>query len=612
MTLTVLKSEDIVFRGADGEKIVNLQKLDLNKIATIEGVSEFSVLQLEHKGDSYLLTEEFVVDATLETLDEFLEEYDEEDEDEVDFDLEEVLLSDETDDVLEENFEEEFQSETAQKEENEQKSVEEERVQTQLRQGEEEQRIDADTLHPFYQNKELISFATEALDLGEGLFTETMESITEENVLAEISELEETQSSEEPTVEITSTTNTTVSLVQIETLIESNNSVEERTLAIGRLESETLKVGDLKTLGVTGLSDNSSNIARINNILVDDGVTIGSDTAQLQALVDVLIKIDAKDGESSATNITRNEWQLIGLDHVSSPDANELNIALANSNSLALGLNPQSNLQLIGDSLNALDQVKYGNSTGVSLTDLTNIGVVGVNEGGDEPTLEAVNTVLFDPDVSADHTNSVQDVVDALFVLNESTGDTNVEINAFGLETLGITSTFGFSEDELDYINNRISENDDYRNDVVELQNLVDFIGDKNIYIGTAGDDTISYNNAELHDGQDGFDTLVVDAGMSIDLSEIKNIEEIVLNNNNSTTDTTLGTALDEINAADVIAMTDDFNLLFIDENGVNGTETVHLDTNEFTFQVLSAGYNYYTANGGTVTVAIDENIIVE
>ena len=788
MTLTVLKSEDILFKGKNGENLVGLKFLDLNKIANIEGVSEYSVLQLEKNGKTYLMTEEFSVEATLDALDEFVEEYDEEDEEETDYDKEEEPENFIEDKILEETLKDEFKIETVRNKE-EKFFLEEESTNKNLQEEvQEELKNSFDTTHLFYKNiqstlgldsvkssnidptervidtptdevlisntneseednndtiqesgineasamrqtviknsieqnnldKALSNMGEEALIEGdltllnitnltdnseniarinnvlldttidEGKDTLQLQNIA--NILVKLGNTDLTQSeftllgldnlSSEDVSDLNMAINDGESLAlgenpntNLQLILESLNrfdegvdvglidlsnigvtgvgEVDEPTLeevnsAIGsedntndiqvivdglqatndstyRLESENLMVGDLTTLGIIGLTDNTINTARINNILLDSDVTIGNDTTELQALVDVLIKIDEKDGDSSAENITLSEWQLIGLNYVSSPDSNELNIALGNANSLDLGTTPQTNLQLIGDSLNALDQVKYGNSAGggVTLTDLTNIGVVGVNGGGDEPTLEAVNSVLFDSDVSADHTNSVQDVVDALFILNESDGDSTVEINVSVLETLGITATLGFSNDELDYINNRISENDrvvdggdgSYRNDVDELQGLVDLVDERSIYMGRIGNEDIPYNVDKLHDGLDGVDTLLVDGGLTVNLSEVQNIEAIVLNNNDTILDTTLGTSFDEISVADVIDVTDEFNVLFIEENGLNGTERIYLDTNEFTFYSTSGGYNFFTGDGGAVVLAIDENIIIE
>jgi hypothetical protein len=405
----------------------------------------------------------------------------------------------------------------------------------------------------------------------------------------------------------------------VQVLVDALQATDNST---SRLETESLTAGDLATLGIIGLDDNSVNIERINNILEDADVSIGSDTVALQALVDVLIKIDDKDGNSSATDITQEEWQLIGLNNVSSPDANELNIALANSNSLDLGTTPLSNLQTIVDSLNALDEVKYGRITGVTLTDLTNIGVTGVG-GVDEPTLEAVNAVLYDNDVSADHTNSVQDVVDAINALNESDGTWSIDINESDLDTLGITAPDGiFSSNELEYMNYRIGENTpygsgdgNYINDTVELQALIDTIDGQTISIGSIGDDTYTYVANELYDAVDGYDTLNVLGGTIIDLTAIHDIEEIVLNSDASANDSSLGFEFDEISVADVLDITDGSGFLTIRENDGDGVERVYLDTTEFeTDGELDADgdYAYVALDGSGVTIYIAEQIVVD
>jgi len=397
--------------------------------------------------------------------------------------------------------------------------------------------------------------------------------------------------------------------------------------SITRLSAENLILGDLSALGITGLNDNAENIARINNILEDSDVAMGSDVFQLQAMVDVIIKIDAKDGESTAPDITQEEWQLIGLNNVSSPDSTELNIALENINSLDLGIMPLTNLQHIEDSLNALDQVKYGNSTGVDLSDLTNIGVIGVGGGGDEPTLEAVNAVLYDDDVFADHTNSVQEVVDALNILNQSDGDLNSEINVSEMETLGIIATNnGYSNDEETYINYRINENfvaggdGIYSNDLVELQSLVDMVDGRTIHIGEPTDDTYTYINGELYDAVDGNDTLNITSGTVVDLSAIHDIETIVLNSNGGSNDTNLGSEENRINIKDVLDITDGESTLVINDNDVNNNtvERVYLDASEFStdgmrYSSSIGAYHVYTANDDSgVSIRIEEHILVE
>jgi hypothetical protein len=274
-----------------------------------------------------------------------------------------------------------------------------------------------------------------------------------------------------------------------------------------------------------------------------------------------------------------------------------------------------------------LDEVKYGNSTGVTLTDLSNIGVIGIDGGGDEPTLEAVNAVLYDNDVSADETNSIQEVVDALYVLNQSDGDSSRGINSLGLETLGIIATDnGYSSDEEEYINYRIDENfiadgdGIYSNDLTELQALVDSVDGRTIHIGETTDDTYTYATNELYDALDGYDTLNITAGTSIDLSAIHDIEVIILNSNNESSDTNFGSEIDRITVKDVLDITDGSNTLVINnnDNDNNSVERVYIDASEFStdgtiYSDPNGAYHIYTANDASgVSIEIEENIIVE
>ena len=262
---------------------------------------------------------------------------------------------------------------------------------------------------------------------------------------------------------------------------------------------------------------------------------------------------------------------------------------------------------------------------------MTNIGVTGVG-GASEPTLEAVNAVLFDADVSADHTNSVQEIVDTLALLNSANGDSNVLLTADDIETLGILVPLDanpsntISDDELTYINNRISESSgaesggdgDFRNDVSELEALVLAVDEHNFYLGDDGINQLPYNVDVLYDGGDGVDSLSVDGGISVNLSNVHNIEGIILNVNNSNLDSDLGSALDELTVQDVIDITDGSNVLTIDENDGTSNDTVervYLDNSQFTTDgVLDAeGYYNYIANDGSgVTVRIQELIVVE
>jgi hypothetical protein len=394
----------------------------------------------------------------------------------------------------------------------------------------------------------------------------------------------------------------------------------------------SLVLGDFGTLGIIGLEESSDNIARVNNILDDSSYDGGTDVETLQEIVDTLVKLDNKISDSSASSLTWNDWTLLGLHNVSgaNDDTKELNIALESGNSLELGVSPRTNLQLIEDSLNALDQVKYGHSTGVKLTDLMNIGVRGVG-GENEPTLEAVNAVLSDNDVdNADNTEIIQDIVDALSLLNSADGNFDVDITGSELITLGIVAPDkDFSNAELNYINNRISENAPadssgdgiYENDVIELQNLITFVDDKVLHLGSDGDDIVGYKEGELYDEKGGNDTLNIDGGDTVDLSAIHNIETIVLNSGNSSeVSTSLGSSSDKINIQDVLNITDGGESLTIRDNDIddNTDETIYIDSRDFSFDdtkhVTSDGtYYFYNATDDSgFTIKVEEHIIVD
>jgi len=285
-----------------------------------------------------------------------------------------------------------------------------------------------------------------------------------------------------------------------------------------------------------------------------------------------------------------------------------------------LGTSPTSNLQTILDSLNRLDSGEE-----ITLTDLSNIGVTGVG-GADEPTLDALNRVLDDVDVSADDTNSVQAVVDSLLVLN-LTNENSSSLTATDLEILGIRASDGtVSTDELRYINNRIAENSDsntqgdgnFANDTAELQALVDNIDSGTFHFGDSGTNSFTYSSLELYDGGEGVDLVYVNGGDTALIEDLHNIESIILNADNSSNNTDLASALGDITIQDVMDITDGSNVLTIDENdGVSNdtVERVFLDSNDFqTDGVLDAEgyYNYVATDGSGVTVRISELIVVE
>jgi len=397
----------------------------------------------------------------------------------------------------------------------------------------------------------------------------------------------------------------------VQTLVDSLQDKED---ALIRMENGALIEGDLTLLGITNISDDSTHVAQINNVLSDTTIDEQRDLTQLQNIANALVKLE------NGIDLTQAEFTLLGLDNLSSEDVADLNMALRDSDALALGTTPTTNLQTILDSLNRLDS-----GEAITLTDLSNIGVTGVG-GADEPTLDALNRVLDDVDVSADDTNSVQAVVDSLLVLN-LTNENSSSLTATDLEILGIRASDGtVSTDELRYINNRIAENSDsntqgdgnFANDTAELQALVDNIDSGTFHFGDSGTNSFTYSSLELYDGGEGVDLVYVNGGDSVKIEDLHNIESIVLNVDNSSNDTDLASALGDITIQDVIDITDGGNVLTIDENdGVSNdtVERVFLDSNDFqTDEVLDAEgyYNYVATDGSGVTVRISELIVVE
>ncbi|CAA6824752.1 MAG: Unknown protein, partial [uncultured Sulfurovum sp.] len=384
MTLNILKSEDVVFKTKSGEKLVNVEKINLDRVERIEGVSEHSVLQLEHKGETYLLTEEFSVEATLEVLDEFMEEYDEEDEASFEFDDEEeklVLLEEE---AVQEEFEEELKTQEVQAEEQRQSLEQEEKVKMQQKQVEEEQKTSLESSHILWQSSsevvasdvsEVVETVSEEVSSSESQENEVLSSsdVNESNDEVEVSEVENSVSSIEPVP---------ILRVQTETAVENNIAHDKLESALRRLENEALIEGDLSLLGITGLSDNANSIVQVNNVLEDSSRDEGRDTSQLQSIADAIVKLN------EGNDLTELEYSTLGLDNLSSEDVADLNMAISNPNALALGTTPSTNLQSILDSLNRFD-----NAETISLTDLSNIGVQGVG-GESEPTLATFNAEL--------------------------------------------------------------------------------------------------------------------------------------------------------------------------------------------------------------------------
>jgi hypothetical protein len=160
-----------------------------------------------------------------------------------------------------------------------------------------------------------------------------------------------------------------------------------------------------------------------------------------------------KDGTVGATDVTEAQFIDLGLDNLTTEDVIDLNIALGDIDSLALGTTPNTNLQIILDSLNALD------AKSVTLTVLSNIGVsvvIGVS-------ITAINNVLNDTEVSVDDTNGVQAIVDALGRLNAGI------LAGTDLVTLGITT----GSTNLVHINEALNDTDTNTvNNVSLLQNI--------------------------------------------------------------------------------------------------------------------------------------------
>jgi len=737
MIFRVLKSEDIIFVTKEGKRLFHLKEVDTDKIAEIEGASEYSVLQLERDGETYLLREEFKVEASIDTLDDFIEEYDEED-DATEEPTEEMIafeeeIQQEELDKFEENtileitksknsednikdiedipkdiensdrdilksshifLSPEYVKEVYSTEHNINEQVEArdttvvytDEVYTNISDNSseisdetsnnsdntiDETRVNEEIQMRILTQTPLPRLETVVSNIGVAnnntntqieqnipsqitnntieetttVITNNSNSILEDTTQTEEdtptattdnSILEDTTQTEEennPTTTDNSTTeDTTTTEDEIPPSTDNDTSddtttdedTSSETTAIEHLTSKSLEIGDLTALGIVGIDDNDTTISQLNNILADSDISVNN-AQELQSITDILVKVVTKDGDNTATDLTKSEWELLGINNLSTPDANELNIAIADPDSLDLGTNIQTNLQTIEDSLNALDEVKYGNSTGVELTDLTNIGVTGVG-GEDEPTLEAVNHVLYDTDVDADDTNTIQAIVNSLTTLN-LTNANSATLSLMDLETLGVRASDGVvSNDELRYINNRIAENSssntqgdgDFANDVAELQALLDNIDSGTFHFGDSGTDSFNYSDFELYDGGEGVDLVYVNGGDSVKIEDLHNIESIVLNADNSSNDTDLASALGDITIQDVIDITDGGNVLTIDENDGASNDTVErvfLDSNDFqTDGVLDAEgyYNYIATDGSGVTVRIEELIVVE
>ena len=246
-------------------------------------------------------------------------------------------------------------------------------------------------------------------------------------------------------------------------------------------------------------------------------------------------------------------------------------------------------------------------------------------DGGDDAMILAINSVLSDTDADIDNNGmsleEVQNIVTALEHLNTASLDND------DLYILGIPApdANGYSSSELTYLNNRISENHAadgdgdgvYTNDLVELENLVNSVDGQNINLGDANVNTFTYVENDLYDGLEGNDVLNVEAGLNVDLTEVHNIETIVLNSNDGGDNTTLGVS--EISMEDIIDITDGSNTLTINHGDVgdDSDEIVNIDLNNAVKTDgagADEGYDIYTYdNGGTsVIIKIEDTILVD
>jgi hypothetical protein len=418
MTLNILKSEDIIFKTKSGEKVVDLKHINLDMFESIEGLSEHSVLQLEYNGKTYLLTEEFSVEALLDVLDEFIEEYDEEDSDTFEFDEDEDIFTvDEDEYKIVNEFEEELQKEKEQEKEQEKSLEKEESVHTQIEQQQEEEHKKDLESSPFLWKKTVeIANSSDIVESVVESSSEEQEIVqieSERIIMVDDSSLVQEKSSEEIANEKILEEHSTLSTPPI-SMIQIQAEIETRviTKALVRLEDEALVRGDLNTLEIDGFTDTEDNINQLNDVLVNINQSI--DVNLLQNIANTLLKL------SLSRNLSVVDFRLLGLKNLSEEDVNDLNIALKNPNSLALGDSPSSNLQIILDSLNAIDSLNSGVTTSIRLNDLSNIGVVGVEGMGSiskigtnlNPTLEDVTEALKNS--MADDTNTIQAVVNDL------------------------------------------------------------------------------------------------------------------------------------------------------------------------------------------------------
>ena len=301
MRLNILKLEDILFKNSQGERVFTENVIDTDEVSSIEGVSEHSVLQLEYKGETYLLTEEFVIDATPEDLDEFLEEYDEEDEENVDhaalYDPE-IVAEDE--EFIERLSDDDFRDYNYQNSELEKDIAgEEESYEVELS-SEEAIKEEFKELKFLRQtNNEVSKNEADVIKIDKSIALEksTEEEIwvvEKESLIEEESEIEEFEESTEESIE-----ERVVEQQESNTLPSSSPLILHEVATLNtliRMEKGGLELGDLGTLGITGFNDTAENIARLNNVLADTSNNEGRDTEQLQAIVDALVKVMAKSG----------------------------------------------------------------------------------------------------------------------------------------------------------------------------------------------------------------------------------------------------------------------------------------------------------------------------
>ena len=398
--------------------------------------------------------------------------------------------------------------------------------------------------------------------------------------------------------------------------VENDNKTDTLFINETLSEDDTKKVLNLEESDSFFVNDISTNLENF-------------DTANVLFMLKDAEKRGALENLKNGTLTSEREFLVLGDIDREGISISTINNSIQNS-SLSFGDNDAiGNLNKLIDTLVKLRTID-GNSSGLDLS-ADELAILGLDGSHSADKIDAINDVIRDPDsISLSTTgggivSNLRSIEDTISKLNSKNGDANSsDLNSNDLSILGVKATndSSFSSDELEYINNRIAENSkiskgdgDYKNDVAQLQNLINEIDGKTIEIGTTNDDSWNYVVDRLYDGlgESGSDVINVKSGISVNLSNIHNIEKIVLDSDNGTNNTTLGSSSDKINVQDVIDITDKGNTLTID-NGDSDNDTiekVYVDTTEFINNSNSGGYNIYD-NGNGVVLKIEDTIIVD